>query len=55
MGCTLVSINFDSPPFGHAIKTNCVKLETVDPETQLTQFQFFRKGFETSIYAIFYV
>ena len=29
---TLVSINFDSPPLGHTIKTNCKKLWTIDPK-----------------------
>ena len=32
MVITLVSICFDSPRLGHAIKTNCMKLQTVDPE-----------------------
>ena len=28
----LVSIYFDSPRLGHTIKTNCIKLQTVDPK-----------------------
>ena len=29
---TLVSISFGSPRLEHATKTNCMKLQTVDPE-----------------------
>ena len=27
-----LSINFDNPALGHTVKTNCIKLSTVDPE-----------------------
>ena len=30
--CTRVSIYFDRPLFGHTIKTNRIKLQTIDPE-----------------------
>ena len=30
--CTRVSIYFDRPLFGHTIKTNRIKLRTIDPE-----------------------
>ena len=31
---TLVSVYFGSSRLGHTIKTNCITLQTVDPETR---------------------
>ena len=36
MVCSLVSICFDSRQLGYKIKTNCIKLYTIDPEICLT-------------------
>ena len=40
---TLVSICFGSPRLGHTIKTNCVKLQTVNPELRSILI-FLKKG-----------
>ena len=46
MVSTLVSICFTSPRLGHTIKTNCMKLQTVDPDFDFDflNFDFLKKG-----------
>ena len=40
---SLVSVCFGSPPLGHTKKTNCMKLQTVDPEI-FPNLIFLKKG-----------
>ena len=50
---TLVSIYFGNHWLWHTIKTNCMKLQTVDPE--MDQFRFLKKWSGTNFSTIFCV
>ena len=53
MVSTLVSIYFGNPRFGHTIKTNCKKIQTVDPEIQSTLV--YKKESKASLFTTFRV